>query len=659
MSNQKVPLIRFLIRQVPDAIAKKIKQVLWEWRGVFITAPTVALLIIGVRSLGGFQLLEWATLDLFFRWRPTEPTDSRIAIVTINESDVQRARTWPISDQVLAQLLEIIKSQEPAAIGLDIYRDFPVEPGHDRLMEVFTSTPNLIGIQKVVGDAYGESVAPPSQLSELGQVGAADIVLDRDGKVRRILLSVRDPADKTIYSFAVKLALKYLEPQGIGFELLDPKRYKLGLGKATFVRLTENDGGYVGVDAGGIQILFNPHNHVCRNRIEQCHVFDTVSMTAVLENRVEPGFFRDRIVLIGSSAASLKDRFFTAYSNSYLTAPAGVEIHGDAVAQLLSAALDGRRSISVWPDAVEGLWIFFWSGVGAILGWRFLRIRSKIMMLALVSGGSIGGGFLIFLAGWWIPVVPPLLALAGSAVAMVGYTAYVESEDRETVMNLLGQHVSPKIAQAVWNDRYQLLKEGQILGQQMTATVLFTDLQGFTRITEQTDAQTLMIWLNEYMKAMSRIVLDHNGVVDKFIGDAIMAVFGVPIPSTRPDEIARDAIAAVACAIAMEKKLRSLNQQWQAQGRPTVAMRVGISTGNVFAGSLGSRQRLNYTVLGDSVNVAARLESYDKTLEGGICRILIGEETYHYIQGKFPTQCIGSVQLKGKEQSVKIYQVLT
>jgi adenylate cyclase len=147
--------------------------------------------------------------------------------------------------------------------------------------------------------------------------------------------------------------------------------------------------------------------------------------------------------------------------------------------------------------------------------------------------------------------------------------------------------------------------------------------------------------------------------VDKFIGDAIMAVFGVPIPSTRPDEIARDAIAAVACAIAMEKKLRSLNQQWQAQGRPTVAMRVGISTGNVFAGSLGSRQRLNYTVLGDSVNVAARLESYDKTLEGGICRILIGEETYHYIQGKFPTQCIGSVQLKGKEQSVKIYQVLT
>ncbi|MCT7979050.1 CHASE2 domain-containing protein [Laspinema olomoucense] len=658
MSNPNVPKIRFFIGHSPEVTAKKIKQVLWEWRGVFITAPTVALLTIALRSLGVLQLLEWATLDLFFRWRPIEPTDSRIVIVAISESDIQRTQTWPISDQVLAQLLETIKSQQPAAIGLDIYRDLPVEPGHDRLLEVFASTPNLIGIQKVTGDAYGDSVEPPAQLSELGQVGAADILLDQDGKVRRILLSVKDRDDKTVYSFAVKLALEYLKPQGIGFKMLDRERYKLGLGKTSFVRLTENDGGYVGVDSGGIQILFNPRNHLCRNRLEQCHVFDTVSMNSVLENRIPPDFFRDRLVLIGSTAASLKDRFFTAYSNSYFTAPSGVEIHADAVTQLLSGALEGRRSIAVWSDPVEGFWIFLWSGVGAILGWRFLRIRSKIMLLALVGGGSIGGGFLVFLAGWWIPVVPPLLALMGSAVAMIAYTAYIESENRQTVMNLLGQHVSPKIAQAVWNSRHELLKEGQILGQQMTATVLFTDLQGFTRITEQSDAQTLMLWLNEYMKAMSGIVLDHDGVVDKFIGDAIMAVFGVPIPRTRPDEIAGDAIAAVACAVAMGKKLRSLNQQWQAQGRPTVAMRVGISTGHVFAGSLGSRQRLNYTVLGDTVNIAARLESYDKTLDGGICRILIGEETYHYIQGQFPTQCIGSVQLKGREQRVNIYQVL-
>lgn len=137
-----------------------------------------------------------------------------------------------------------------------------------------------------------------------------------------------------------------------------------------------------------------------------------------------------------------------------------------------------------------------------------------------------------------------------------------------------------------------------------------------------------------------------------------MAVFGIPIPRTLPEEIAKDAITAVTCALDMGAKLRSLNQQWQQQGLPTVAMRVGIATGTVVTGSVGSRQRLNYTTIGDSVNIAARLESYDKSLDGGICRILISEETYHHIQGKFPTQFIGSVQLKGRMQPVKIYQVV-
>jgi adenylate cyclase len=146
--------------------------------------------------------------------------------------------------------------------------------------------------------------------------------------------------------------------------------------------------------------------------------------------------------------------------------------------------------------------------------------------------------------------------------------------------------------------------------------------------------------------------------VDKFIGDAIMAVFGVPIARTTPEEMAKDAIAAVRCAQVMASTLETLNQQWRIQGRPTAAMRVGIATGTVITGSLGSSQRLDYTTIGDSVNVAARLESYDKSLEGGICRILINKETYQYIQGRFSTKFIGEELLKGRKQSTEIYQVL-
>lgn len=632
------------------------KQFLKEWRGVLMAAPTVAGLTIALRLTGTLQLLEWAALDQFLRWRPFEPADSRIVIVAITEQDIRTAKEWPISDGVLAQLLEKVKKQQPRAIGLDLFRDLQVPPGYEQLVKVFESTPNLIGIEKVVEDAYGEAVAPPPILSKLGQVGAANAVFDADGKIRRGLLSITFKNGETRLSLSAMLALKYLEAEGITLQEIEPEN-KYGLGKAIFTRMTPHDGGYVRTDNGGYQILFNFRNHPCRGKVGNCHIYRTVSMTEVLQDRIPPDLVHNRIVLIGSAAESIKDRLFTSYSNSPLTAPHGVEINADIISQILSAALDGRPLIQVWSEWVEGWWIVLYSFVGTLLSWKLLRIRWKVTSILLVGSTLTLGSYLALLGGWWIPVVPPLVALVGSGMAITGYIAYTEREDRQAVMHLLGQHVSPKIAQAIWNSRQQVLKDGQLLGQKLTATVLFTDLKGFTSITERTDPETLMVWLNDYMNLMAQSVLDNDGVVDKFIGDAVMAVFGIPISSTTPEEIAKDAIAAVNCAIDMGEKLRSLNQQWQQQGLPTVAMRVGIATGTVVTGSVGSRQRLNYTTIGDSVNIAARLESYDKSINGGICRILMSEETYNSIQDTFPAEFIGSVQLKGRQQPVKIYRV--
>lgn len=638
---------------------KKLKTFFWEWRGVLIIVPSVTGLIVFLQWLKVLQLLEWAALDQFFRWRPVEPLDSRIAIVKIEESDIRKAGEWPISDRTLTQLIEKINRQKPRAIGLDIYRDLPVEPGHQELLKVFKSIPNLIGIQKVVANQEGDAIPPPIALSKLGKVGAADILLDEDGKARRALLSAKLPNGKTLYSLSAKLALIYLEAEGIRLKPIDANRGKIGLGKAVFVPLRENDGGYVRTDIGGYQVLLNFRSHRCRRSLKKCEIFPTISMTEVLENRIPPDLMRSRIVLIGSTAESLKDRFYTPYSHSYVSTLTGVEIHAHILSQILSAAIDGRHPLKVWDELIEISWIFLWSFVGATLGWKFFQLRWKVASTLVAGNLLILNSYLAFLAGWWIPVVTPLLALGGSAMMITIYILYIEREDRRTIMNLLGQHVTPKIAQAVWRDRHQLLKEGQLTGQKMTATVLFTDLKGFTTISEKTDPETLMLWLNDYMNAMSEIVLRHDGVIDKFIGDAIMAVFGVPIPSTTTEQIAKDAIAAVSCAVEMGEKLRSLNQKWESQNLPTVAMRVGIATGTVVAGSLGSRQRLNYTTIGDSVNIAARLESYDKSIDGGICRILINEETYQYIIEKFSTKLIDSVLLRGKSESIKIYQVLS
>jgi len=160
-----------------------------------------------------------------------------------------------------------------------------------------------------------------------------------------------------------------------------------------------------------------------------------------------------------------------------------------------------------------------------------------------------------FLSGWWLPLVSPLLALVSSGMVVTAYIANVERQDRKMVMTLFQRYVNPKIAETIWQNREDLLQKGQIMGQKMIATVLFTDIKGFSTIAERMEPATLMTWLNEYMNAMANIVFEHDGVVDKFMGDAVMAVFGVPIPRNSPQEIAKDAMAAVSCALAMGEKL--------------------------------------------------------------------------------------------------------
>ncbi|MCT7952491.1 adenylate/guanylate cyclase domain-containing protein [Ancylothrix sp. C2] len=630
----------------------KLKKIVWEGRCVLIAAPTIAALTIGLRLTGLLQLLEWAAYDQFFRLRPPEPPDPRIVIVAINEPDILHAGQWPIPDAMLADLLIKINQQNPRAIGFDLFRPFPVQPGSKALIDVFKTTPNLIGVEKLVPDRYGAVIAPPAVLAQKNQVAAIDFILDGDGKLRRSLISLKPEGKKTKSSLGTKLALMYLNPD-IKFEVLDAQKQVYQLGKIRLEPFEENDGGYVGSDSGGYQVLVNFRGAPGS--------FKTVSMTEVLKNEIPADTLRDKIVLIGSTAQSLRDFFITPFGKSVFAIPepmTGVEVHANVTSQLISGALDGRSLIQVWDEPVEWLWVFGWSWVGAILGWGFRASRWTIYGLILAGGVLFAVTFFLFLGGWWVPVVPAFLTLAGSAIFITGYIAVMEREDRQMMMSLFGRHVSPKIAEAIWQQREQLLKQGQIFGQKMTATVLFTDIKGFTSIAENTDPETLMLWLNEYMNAMAELVLENEGVIDKYIGDAIMALFGVPVPRNTDAEVAEDALAAVSCALAMAERLRKLNQDWKKRGLPVICMRVGIATGTVVAGSLGSIHRQDYTAIGDSVNVAARLESYDKDIgKNSLCRILISEDTYQYIKEQFYAEFLARVSLKGRKQAIKIYQV--
>ena len=239
----------------------------------------------------------------------------------------------------------------------------------------------------------------------------------------------------------------------------------------------------------------------------------------------------------------------------------------------------------------------------------------------------------------------------------------LEKKERALLMQLFSRHVAPEVAETIWEQRDQFMDGGRPRSQKFTVTVLFTDLRGFTSVSERMDPQALLDWLNVYMEAMAQLVMTHGGIVDNYIGDSIKADFGVPVPRTTEAAISRDAVAAVDCALAMERELKHLNTVWQQQDLPTVEMRIGIFTGPVVAGSLGSAQRLKYTTVGDTVNIASGLESFDKELvdpelADSPCRSLIGETTLHYLGHQFQTKIVGEANLKGKDERVTIYRVI-
>ena len=611
--------------------------------------------LLGLRLAGSFEALELSVYDWYLRLRPEAPADARIVLITVTENDIRQQGTWPLPDATIARALDILAASRPRAIGLDIYRDIPVPPGHDVLEGVLRSHPNIVAVTKV-GLTAETSVPPPAVLRDTEQVGFLDVVVDPGGTVRRGLLFL-DQEDSTFYSFAFRLALLYLQPEGIRPQPDATHPHYLRLGRTTIRPFEANDGGYVRADASSYQFLLD---------FQGGHrAFPVFPLTSLLTGAVDPAAIHDKVVLVGLTAISVKDVFYTPYSRSRQADQrfAGVALHAHSVSQLLRAALEGHAMITAPTDQQEALWLLLWSVLGTALGF-WIRSPWRLALLALSGVLGLGlAGYGALLAGWWIPVVPPVLAWGLSGPCVLLYVSSQERTQRSVLMRLFAQSVSPEVAETLWQQREQFLAGSRPHPQRLTATVLFTDLEGSTSVAECLGEQAFMDWLETYLDVMSQQVMAHGGVINKYMGDAIMALFGVPIPHTSAAEISQDAVHAVQCALAMRRELIQLNRRWQEQQQPTIRMRVGICTGLLVAGAVGSTERLEYTVYGDTVNTASRLENYEKETFAAEaidspCRILIGATTLHYLGQQFQTEYVGEMHLKGKEQTTTVYRIL-
>lgn len=389
----------------------------------------VACLVTLGRFSGILQGMELTMLDRFFQARPKAEIDPYITIIAIDEPDIRQMGEYALSDRVLAQAIQRLKSYKPTAIGLDLYRDFPVEPGYQELVSLFKTTPNLIGIEKAVGS----QVAPPPVLAQLGQVGLADQVLDGDGKLRRALLSVRLDNGELRFNLGLKLALRYLERLYITPQSGPNDADQIQLGKAVIVPFQASDGGYVRADDGGYQILLNYHGTQQQ--------FQTFSFTDLLHNRIPQEKVRDRIVLIGSTAESVKDFFQTPYSSGIFGSPkqmAGVTIHANITSQILSAALHGRPMLRVWSQGVDCLWILLCCFVGAALSWQVKSPRKQVIIVMIAASSVKAIAYVAFLHGWWIPVVPSIIGLVVSAITLpIVTTIHLEKIQLRQTVELL------------------------------------------------------------------------------------------------------------------------------------------------------------------------------------------------------------------------------
>ncbi len=591
-------------------------------RGVII-----GLAVIIASSTGLLETAERGDVNLLFSLRGPIPPQSPIIIVSIAEDSFDEFNlAWPWPRALHADLLDRLREGHPAAIGFDIAFPEPSVrgPEDDRLLaDALGRAGNVVlaaPITTVTEPAYTkEDMNAPIQslLERAAGFGYANFILDDDAFVRTATVS-REFQQENIPSFA--------------FAMIQAAQH------------------------AGIQTAFSKKEAFLINYRGGPNSFPTIPYYQIVRGEVTPDTFRGKIVLVGATTPVLHDLYPTPFASH--GDMSGVELQANVVETMLQNFPLERAPRSL------GLIFAMAAAIAAVwLPNRFRPLTALGIILAIATAYGIAA-YSAFVWGRLVmetTIVSLTLVFGYSTTVLENYIA--EQRQRAMLMQLFSKHVSPEVAKAIWEQRDLFISGGRLRAQKMTATVLFTDLKGFTKIAEKMDTEGLLNWINVYLEAMVQIVMHHGGIVDDYFGDAIKANFGVPFRRETEEEIARDATNAVECALAMREQLKRLNATWAKENLPPVGMRVGIFTGELVAGCVGSAQRLKYTTIGDTVNTASRLESFEKDLEeptisGNPCRILIGASTRAYLADRYWMRHVGTITFKGKETGISVYSVL-
>ena len=604
--------------------------------------------VSGLRYAGGLERIELPVHDRIIESRGGRPAHPDVVVILETEADLQRFG-HPLSDGKLAELLQRLKNLNPALMAVDKYRDLPVAPGSAALDKFLTETPNIFWVAKY-GAAAFDGVRPPKVLDGSEQVACADIVVDADLRVRRTLVALGE-GDKVCPGLAYALAASWLSAKGhkAGFDPAHP--HALLLGNAALPLSMPWDGPYAGEDMAGYQLP------VAYLRAPP----PSFTLADLADGKIPADALKGKIVLLGSSATSLRDFFDVPKRKAIAdTNQPGVTVHAYAVVELLDAAAGSAPPVGVSVTsthiAMAGMALF-----GAFLFVTSLPISAAAGFAILIVLAWLPLSWLLVALpathGWVLAPIAPMLAGLVAATTSAGFRAWREARDRQELMGWFSKHVSREVAEAIWEGRNEFTANGRIPPRSVFVSVLFADIRSYTTITEKLPIPVMVAWLNRAISAMTSAVMENGGVVTKFAGDQVMAVFGVPIPRVVGGDLSSDAAHTIDAGLDIGRRLAALNEEFAKENLPAVRVRVGIYSGEVVQAGLGSEDRFEFTVLGDVVNIASRLESYTTEDDGATARVLIGESTRSLVEGNFRIEPLGEIPLKGKTVMINVFRV--
>jgi len=584
----------------------------------------VALVLLPLREAGWLQGLELSAYDTLVTFFAGSQESDRVVLVVTNEADINRFG-YPIRDNDLSAVLARVFAGGPKAVGVDLYRDLAMPPGNDELQAIQRSHDNLYWVFKLPDEGNIGVPAPPA-LRQSGREVLSDHVMDAAGVVRRALLLAADQRIDTNWrAMGVALAERYTGQQ------LDD----LVLGGRVPLLLEQPYGPYAKLDSAGYQMLLDYRGGYQR--------FRQISFTEIIDRPELAATLRDRIVLVGTAALSIKDNFATPFSTGWggEAALMGIALHAFVSDQLIRLANGESRNPVPLPRLADHVAIWAAAMAGAVLA--LLVSRVLVVLLALLLGFGLVGGATAWGfgdAGLLLPGVPVALAWVLSAAGCNFVMHSVGLRERNQLRRSFESYLDPRIISE--------MMQGDTLpsfgGAHREITAIFTDIADFTTTAETMDAATVAGLLGEYFGVLSDVVVQNGGLVNDFIGDGLLVLFGAPMD--QPDHADR----AVATALAMDEAAQRFNAGVTTRGIKWGHTRIGVHTGLALVGNIGTRGKLKYGALGDTLNTASRVEGLNKYIGSRVA--VTGETAAQCRRQQF--RPVGDIIVKGRKNAMPV-----